>query len=353
MPDAWQSFIRGRLSGISIPTAGLPAPVVSCLLGALLLAAGCSQVPTVPSLSLPAPVAGEKIPLASAVGELALYAADEASDSPQPALLLIHSVNAAGSAYEVRPLFDRYRAQRAVYALDLPGFGTSARDDRRYTARLMTDAVQLATQAIRARHEGARIDALALSLSSEFLARAASEQPGSYRSLALISPTGFNRGAPFLGPPEANRGMPWLHWLFSKPPWRQAFFRLLTSERSMRYFLAKTWGSPDIDEGLLRYDRLLAAQPGARFAPYSFVSGFLFSADITRIYESLQLPVWMAYGERGDFVDYRDQPRFAGRPNWHFSRFATGAMPHFEKPLAFAAAYDEFLASLAVETTNR
>jgi len=104
MPDAWQSFIRGRLSGISIPTAGLPAPVVSCLLGALLLAAGCSQVPTVPSLSLPAPVVGEKIPLASAVGELSLYAADEASDSPQPALLLIHSVNAAGSAYEVRPL---------------------------------------------------------------------------------------------------------------------------------------------------------------------------------------------------------------------------------------------------------
>jgi pimeloyl-ACP methyl ester carboxylesterase len=48
-------------------------------------------------------------------------------------LLLIHSVNAAASAYEVRPLFDHYRGRRPVYALDLPGFGQSDRSDRLYS----------------------------------------------------------------------------------------------------------------------------------------------------------------------------------------------------------------------------
>lgn len=306
-------------------------------------------MPTATPSSLAPPVSGDRIELASAIGAMSLYAAPLPMPSTARPLLLIHSVNAAGSAYEVKPLYDHYRASRPVYALDLPGFGTSDRDDRIYTARLMTDAVLAAATEIRARHAMTAIDALALSLSSEFLARAASEQPAAFRSLALISPSGFNRGAPFLGPPGAHRGMPWLHWLFSAPPWRQGFFNLLTSERSMRFFLAKTWGSKAIDEGLLRYDRQVAAQPGARYAPYSFVSGFLFSADITRVYESLSMPVWMAHGDRGDFIDYRDQGRYRARPNWHFQQFETGALPHFERLGEFASAYDRFLADAAAD----
>ena len=56
-------------------------------------------------------------------------------------MLLVHSVNAAGSACEMRPLFERHRAHRAVYALDLPGFGFSERSGLPYSPRLMTDAV--------------------------------------------------------------------------------------------------------------------------------------------------------------------------------------------------------------------
>lgn len=53
-------------------------------------------------------------------------------------LLLIHSVNAAASAFEVKPLFYYYRGRRPMYALDLPCFGQSDRSDRFY--RTMTDA---------------------------------------------------------------------------------------------------------------------------------------------------------------------------------------------------------------------
>ena len=342
---AWgRRMSRTRAAGLAV-TAALRVAAVCCACVNLL--AGCSTVPTSPPPPLAPGVAGERLELMSAVGPLSLYRAAPTATVESRPLLLVHSVNAAGSTYEVRPLFEHYRQGRPVYALDLPGFGTSARDDRIYTARLMTDAVAAATASIRAQHDDAPLDALALSLSSEFLARAAVESPAAYRSVAFVSPTGFQRGAPFLGPPGSNRGKPWLHTLFSAPPWRQAFFELLTSERSMRYFLTRTFGSPAIDEGLLAYDRAAAAQPGARYAPYSFVAGFLFSADITRVYEALSQPVWMCHGTRGDFVDYRDVSRFADRPNWRITRFDTGALPHFERFDEFARAYDDFLTHVA------
>ncbi|MCX7891303.1 MAG: alpha/beta hydrolase [Burkholderiales bacterium] len=271
------------------------------------------------------------------------------TDAPrgQPAarpLLLVHSVNAAASAYEVRPVYEHYRATRPVYAPDLPGFGFSDRSDREYTPRLMTDAVHAVREEITRAHGPGPVDALAVSLGCEFLARAAVETPAGFASLALVSPTGFDGGAPRLGPEGSHRGMPWLRAAFTFPLWSEAFFRALTSRASIRFFLAKTWGSAAIDAGLAEYDWLTARQPGARHAPYFFVSGFLFSNDSGRVYRSLAQPVWMSHGVRGDFTDYRGKRAFEERPNWRFTVFDTGALPHFEAPRAFLAAYDAFLA---------
>ena len=295
---------------------------------------------------LPPAVSGERHKIASRAGSLSYYVAGPAVAEAEP-LLLIHSINAAGSAYEVRPLHEHYRARRVVYSPDLPGFGFSERSDRDYSPRLMTDAVLAMTEEIGRRHGRTPIDALALSLSCEFLARAANEAPERFRSLALVSPTGFDRRAPWTGPPGSHRGMDWLHDLFTVKLWSRGFYDLLTSRPSVRFFLNKTWGSKHIDEGLLEYDLLTARQPGACHAPYRFVSGFLFSADITRVYESLTLPVWMTHGVRGDFTDYHGKRAFADRRNWSFDVFETGALPHFEVLETFVAKYDAFLAHAA------
>lgn len=299
------------------------------------------------TLILPPAVSGELRALQSVACRLCYYSAGPAADhatAPEAPLLLVHSINAAGSAYEVRPLYEHYRALRTVYAPDLPGFGFSDRSDRAYTPRLMTDAIHAMVQEIRRIHGPAPIDALALSLASEFLARAAVEMPDAFRTLAFVSPTGFDRGAPRYGPRGSHRGMPWLRRLFTFPLWDERFFDLLTSRASIRFFLRKTWGSKDIDEGLLDYDCITTRQPGARHAPYYFVSGFLFSDDVTRLYEALNMPVWMAHGERGDFVDFRYKRALEHRPNWTFCVFPTGALPHFEVLDAFTRAYDAFLA---------
>lgn len=300
--------------------------------------------------TLPPPLAGERHDLSTDLGRLATFVAGPTADAPSPdlpPLLLVHSINAAGSSYEVRPIWEHYRTRRTVYAFDLPGYGLSDRADRLYTPRLMTDAILAVIGDIQARHGPGPLDVLALSLSSEFLARAAAERPEAFRSIALVSPTGLDSRGPRNGPPGSNRGMPTLYKAFTFGLWRVPFFHLLTSRVSIRYFLEKTWGSKAIDEGLLEYDLLTTHQPGAEHAPYSFISGFLFSNDITRVYGSLTLPVWMVHGVRGDFVDYSGKTLVQDRPNWTIDVLETGALPQFEKMDAFAERYDAFLSAVA------
>jgi pimeloyl-ACP methyl ester carboxylesterase len=293
--------------------------------------------------TLPPAVTGERHSIESAAGSLSYYTAGP-GEGADP-LLLIHSINAAGSAYEVKPLYEHYRQSRVVYALELPGFGFSERGDRDYTPRLMTDAIHAMVTEIQRIHGVAPLDALSISLSSEFLARAALEDSNAFRSLALISPTGFNRNTPEQAPPGSTRAMPRFRKILSLCG--SSFFSALTSKPSIRYFLRKTWGSKDIDEGLVEYDYLTTHQPGAHYAPYAFVSGFLFSLDIQSTYRALGLPIWMAHGVRGDFTDYTKAPLFASRPNWTIETFPTGAMPHFEMLDRVTRSYDAFRSGVA------
>ena len=292
---------------------------------------------------LPAAVSGERFEFASPAGRLSAYVAGKG-----PPLLLVHSINASASAAEMRPLHEHYRASRTVFSIDLPGYGFSDRSDRSYTPRLMTDAVHAATGQIRERCGQAPVDALALSLSCEYLARAAAEAPDRYRSVALVSPTGFRGLRPWRGAPGSTRGKPWLYRALRGPGgiWGAALFRALTRPGVIRYFLRRTWGSKEIDEALWAYDVLTTRAIGAEHAPLHFLSAQLFSADIHTVYEQLAMPVWMSHGVRGDFTDYRGKGIVEGRPNWQFSVFPTGALPYFEVPEDFCKVFDRFLVNL-------
>jgi len=294
-----------------------------------------------PGMSLPAALSGDRREIAGRAGKLSYYVAGQGAP-----LLLIHSINAAGSAYEVKPVYERLRVQRRVYAVDLPGFGFSDRSDRRYDIRLFVDAVHDMLDLIAREEGGTPLDVMAVSLASEFAARACSEAPHRFRSLALVTPTGFSRGAGKLrGEPGASREIPGMYGFFTFPLWTQAVYDLLVSRRSIRYFLQRTYGSKEIDEGMLEYDYLTTHQPGARHAPYAFVSGRLFSRDIRSVYEKLDLPIWVPHATRGDFRDFSEADWARARPNWTFQPFDSGALPHFEHSGRFLEAYERFLAS--------
>jgi pimeloyl-ACP methyl ester carboxylesterase len=290
----------------------------------------------------PRPLSGDVFTLDGPAGSLAVHVA---GPETAPPVLLVHSVNAAASVAEIRPLFEYLRQNHRVYAPDLPGFGLSARPAVVYTPRVMTDALARVQSAMAERHPGQPMDALAVSLGCEFLARAAAENPVAYRSLALVSPTGFRGTRPPYGPAGSTRALPRLHAFLTRPLWRRRLFDLLTSRRSIRFFLCKTWGNKHIDEEMFEYAWRTARAPGAEHAPFCFLSGFLFSADIGRVYESLRMPVWMVHGTRGDFVDYRLKDVLALSSRWSFEVMQTGALPYFEQPQAFLAAWEQFRTS--------
>jgi pimeloyl-ACP methyl ester carboxylesterase len=281
----------------------------------------------------------------SGVGRLCWYEDGPGGEGiPRRPLLLLHSINAAASAYEIKPLYEHYRRQRPVYAPDFPGYGFSDRSARMYSPRLMTDAVHALLALIRRKHGAQPVDAIALSLSCEFLARAAAEDPGAFGSLAFVSPTGFNRLPLRQGPPGSTRGSPRVLALLSRPAVGRRLFRLLTRRGVIRYFLRRTWGSKDIDEGLLEYDYLTTRVEGAERAPLHFLSGLLFSGDSGTLYEGLAHPIWVAHGVRGDFVDYRGLRQVADRPNWTIEVLPTGALPHFEMTEQFVRRYENWAA---------
>lgn len=260
-------------------------------------------------------------------------------------VLLIHSINAAASPYEVKPIFEGLTHSHAVYAMELPGFELVDRKRRNYTVRLYRDAILAMAAHIRDESGCHSFDALAISLSCEFLARAAIGEPSLFRSLGLVSPTGFQRGGEDLtGPPESTRTIVGLESFLKLPGLSGGLYAVLSSRKSVRFFLERTFGSRHIDEGLFRYSQLSTDAPGAKHAPLAFLSGKLFSNDIRTVYEALDLPIWFCHGTRGAFSDFSASGWTYTLPNWISQIFETGALPHFESPQGFCDAYATFLA---------
>lgn len=302
-------------------------------------------------MPLPDAVLAERNPfLSQAAGWLSYYV-DKGPDSTSATteeegartrpLVLIHSINAAASAYEMAPLFRHYRTSRPVYALDLPGYGFSNRLRRAYSPQLFADAIveMLETQV------GEPADVIALSLGCEFVARAAASQPSLFRSLVLISPSGFNRFD--TGRASQRAGMRgWadrVHAVLSFPLWGRALFDLVSSRRSIEYFLGQSFvGKPT--PGFVDYAYASSHQPGAENAPLHFLSGRLFTPNAAaELYTRVQAPSLVIY-DQDAYVSFDGLPTFLEQhPNWRAVRFVPSqGLPQFERLGELAAELDAF-----------
>ena len=297
---------------------------------------------------------GERVEFSGRAGRQGGYLAAPAqaadTDTMLPPLLLVHSMNASGSAAEMRPIYEHACHTRPVLAIDLPGFGLSERSNRAYVPRLMTDGIHDALDFLQSRYGDGPVDVLGLSLASEFSARAAVEAPQRVRRLALVTPTGFNGNKRRYGPQGGSVGPPWLVKAFQGPGfqsgggWGAKLYGWLTRPAVIRYFLERTWGSKQIDEALWRYDLITTRQSGAHYAPLYFLSAAQFSSDVNALYDKLKQPVWVSHGTRGDFTDYRGLTTVKDRDNWRVTVYKDcGALMYFEQPVAFCADLDLFL----------
>lgn len=264
-------------------------------------------------------------------GRIHYYVDDAVAGRP---LVLVHSINAAPSAFEMKPLFEQYRARRPVYALDLPGFGHSERGDRRYSPSLFANAiVDFLDQVV-----GQPCDLIAFSLGCEFAAQAALTRPEAIASLVLISPTGFS--ARRLPTGEAAERA---HKVLSVPIMNDGLFALLTSRPSIRFFYKQAFQGP-IPPEMIDYAYATSHQPGAKYAPLYFLSGQLFTQNAReRVYAQVTQPTLVLY-DRDPNIDFHELPDFLTRhPHWRAERIApTCGLLQWEQPAQTAAAIDRF-----------
>jgi pimeloyl-ACP methyl ester carboxylesterase len=266
-----------------------------------------------------------------AAGRLSYYYAP-AKGRP---LVLLHSINAAASAYEMKPLFEHYRGKRPVYALDLPGYGFSEHSPREYTAGVFSTAIAefLETQV------GNAADVVALSLSAEFAARVAREKPELFHSLAVISPSGMTLQARPAGSSQR------LHEFLAAPLWGQALFDLIATRASIRYFLQRSFVGA-VPEELVDYDYATSHQPGAEIVPLYFISGALFTPDaLESLYKKVSVPGLVIY-DQDAFVGFDGLPVLLETcANWRaFRLIPSKGLPQFERLEETVKALDEFWA---------
>lgn len=267
----------------------------------------------------------------TSAGRLGFYANTENAGRP---LILLHSINAAPSAIEIKPLFDHYRSKRPVYAPDLPGFGRSERRNRSYKPTLFADALNEFVSRV----VDQPADVVACSLTAEFTARAALLAPDHYASLVFISPTGLS-----IRRPPSGKSADGMMAMYRVPLLSDGLFKLLTSKLSIGFFLNRSFAG-ETPRDLIDYAYSSARQPGAKYAPFYFLSMKLFTPDaLETLYRPLQLPVLVLYDHDPNISFDRLDELLNRRPNWRAARIErTFGLPHWECLQPTITAMDSF-----------
>lgn len=217
----------------------------------------------------------------------------EYGDPSDEDLLLVHGMNAAGTSMEFAEVWEQLAEDYHVVAPDLPGFGRSDRPPLVYSASLYE-----AFLADFARDVTDEPTCLASSLSGAY-AVAAAETAG-VSELILVCPTATTM--------PGGRKL-WLRTLLRTPLLGTGVFNLIGSRKSIDYFGADH-GFYDVEnkpDALTAYQHRSAHRPGARYAPASFVSGYLDAdVDLETAIGDLDVPVTLVWGRETELTPLRD-----------------------------------------------
>lgn len=246
----------------------------------------------------------------------------EAGDDTDPDLLLLHGPNAAGSSHEFRYVVDDLADEFHVLAPDLPGFGRSDRPPLVYSGSLYTTFVEEFAQEL-------TDDAtcVASSLAGAYSAKAAGEVD--FSELLLVCPTATTM---------AERRA-WLRTAVRSPILGEAIFNAAVSTPAIRYFLHDhAFADPSrVTDDWVEFDWATAHQPGARYAPASFFSGYLdLDVDLASVLADLDESVTLVWGRDAELKPLSAGRELAERADVRLVVFDNARLlPHAEHPAAF------------------
>lgn len=246
----------------------------------------------------------------------------ELGDPENEDLLLFHGINAASSSHEFWRVAETLAEHYHVIAPDLPGFGHSDRPPLLYSSSLYTTFVGDAIEDL-----GDEPIVVGSSLTGSYIAMAARDLDVS--KLVLVCPTDTTMG---------SRNV-WLRALFRSPIVGSGLFNLITSKRAIRYFQGDHgyYDQENLPDEVVDYEWQTAHQPGARFAPASFISGFLDpEEDMGENLADVDAPVTIVWGRNVDMFPLAEGRELAEEAEAGFVVFDKAKMlPHAEHPDRF------------------
>lgn len=257
-------------------------------------------------------------------------------------IVLLHSINAAGSSFEMKPIFDHFAAatQRPLYALDWLGFGLSDRPPVAYRPELY----QRQLRRLLSEHLHEPADLVALSLAAEYAAAVATASPFLVRKLVFIAPTGLESH------PGRSLLVRSLVGLSDRIGVFEVVYDRLTHPDSLRRFYAEqVFLDPHhVPEALVDYAHHTTRARGAHYAPSRFVSGALFMEEgAWDAYVRLTAPTLiLTPRDASSTVQRFDRLPDLIRQNVDVTArsLEAGLLPQWETPGLLLATLDAFLA---------
>ena len=291
--------------GEDVPVSGTIALIAPADVTEEELDAAVEQARAVIDAGVPEGAAAPEVLTADAGGRKISYAGDGTDGD---VILLVHGYGGDRNSWLFlqEPLAAKYR----VYALDLPGHGTSAKDVGDGSAGVLADAVVAVLDALGA----ARAHLVGHSMGGAVALAAAARDPGRIASLTLIAPSGFG--------PAINAGFLRVGELFADES-------LVTRQ---------------LVDDLLAYKRLDGVDEALHVLLGALLDGDAQRADSAAALAAMggAVPVGVVWGAADRVIPSAQAESVAGAVRYLVD--GAGHMPHMEKPAEVQAAIEETIA---------
>lgn len=208
-------------------------------------------------------------------------------------IIFVHSIFVGASSYEWSRVYPSFAHHFTVYALDLVGFGESARPARAFTN---DDHVQLLTEFIRTKCGTKKPVLIGSGLGGGICAQLASQHPELISRLILLMPTGLTD----FGRQRLSRRASILARL---PVFNRLAYRNYLSRPTLIQAWLERYGfsNPElIDAEMLDVISTCAQQYGAEHAIRALLAGKL-NLDLEDRLRSIPHPIHFIWGERAVF----------------------------------------------------
>ena len=255
-----------------------------------------------------------------------------------PPLLFLHNFGGGASAYEWSKVYPAFASNYRILAPDLIGWGESAHPVRDYKIRdYLSTIAEFIIETCRQ-----PVTVIASSLTAAFTIRLAIVQPNLFKTLFLVSPSGFDdfgQGAP--------RRLP---LSVINTPLLDNFIYMLGAENeiAVRNFLQSFLfaNSQRVSQEMVEAYLTSAQQPNARFAALSFLRGDLYF-DLSLYIQQLTIPTSIFWGEKAQFTSIKLGQRLANLNTKAIRDFYAiadaGILPHLEIPEVFIGLLQRYL----------